>query len=131
MIRRHPKGATVPISLLASDPREGDAARAKELGITRSINKPIKRHELLEVVRDLLGSVPRPAVVVPTEKKSLPTTTSLRILLVDDSEDNRFLILALFRDFPHKWQSAENGKEAFEFFKQAALEPKGTPGRTV
>jgi two-component system sensor histidine kinase/response regulator len=125
MIRRHPKGATVPMSLLASDPRDGDAARAKALGIARSINKPIKRHDLLEVVRDLLGSVPRPAVVVPAEKKSVPTTTSLRILLVDDSEDNRFLILALFRDFPHTWKSAENGKEAFEFFKQAALEPKG------
>jgi two-component system sensor histidine kinase/response regulator len=52
----------------------------------------------------------------------------MRILLVDDSEDNRFLVLALFRDFPHKWQSAENGKEAFEFFKQAALEPKGEVG---
>lgn len=128
MIRRHPKGARVPISLLASDPREGDAARAKDLGISRSINKPIKRHELLEVVRDLLGTVPRPAAVVPAEKKALPATNPLRVLLVDDSEDNRFLILALFRDFPHKWQSAENGKEAFEFFKQAAVEPKGAAG---
>ncbi len=128
ILRRHPRGATVPISLLASDPREGDAARAKELGIARSINKPIKRHELLEVIRDHLGAAPRPAVVVPVEKKVVPVAKSLRILLVDDSEDNRFLILALFRDFPHKWQSAENGKEAFEFFKQAALEPKGDPG---
>jgi two-component system sensor histidine kinase/response regulator len=159
MIRRNPRGATVPISILASDPREGDAARAKELGITRSINKPIKRHELLEVISALLGplrerrvvdvpkagggieevkivppatphaSEPSPAAKELTPgQKSGDQPTPLRILLVDDSEDNRFLVLALFRDFPHKWQSAENGKEAFEFFKQAALEPKGEVG---
>lgn len=159
MIRRNPRGATVPISILASDPREGDAARAKELGIIRSINKPIKRHELLEVISALLGplnerrvvsvpstaevpeetkiaphapvqsTVPNPVAKAPAAgQKSGNLATPLRILLVDDSEDNRFLVLALFRDFPHKWQSAENGKEAFEFFKQAAMEPKGEIG---
>jgi two-component system sensor histidine kinase/response regulator len=171
-IRRHPRGGAISISLLASDPREGDAARTKALGITRLINKPIKRHELLEVVQDLLR-VKSPAVApsqgdsgvslstspVPlpegggealrtldsksladrrslTEKTAPSKTetptpgrmtdvTPLRILLVDDSEDNRFLVLALFRNFPHQWKSAENGKEAFEFFKEASAGPRG------
>jgi two-component system sensor histidine kinase/response regulator len=127
-IRLNPKGKTLPLSILTSDPREGDAARARELGIPRSINKPLKRHEILDVVHELLGAGLRPTQVVAADKKNVSVAAPLRILLVDDSEDNRFLILALFRDFPHKWQSAENGKEAFDFFKEAAVASKTEPG---
>ncbi|MBL8022910.1 MAG: response regulator [Elusimicrobia bacterium] len=128
VIRQNPKGKTIPLSILTSDPREGDAARARELGVTRSINKPLKRHEILEVVHELVGAGPRPTAVVATDKKNLTVATPLRVLLVDDSEDNRFLILALFRDFPHKWKSAENGKEAFESFKEASGTSRTEPG---
>ncbi|HNF59968.1 MAG TPA: response regulator, partial [Elusimicrobiota bacterium] len=164
-IRKTPQGAQLPISILNCDPREGDIARARELGITRSINKPIKRHELWEVVRDLLGSTAASAGAVPSVPakegavrsagvppapvspvlppvpsagtapasppapgRAVPSVTPLRILLVDDSEDNRFLVLALFRDYPHKWQSAENGKEAFEYFKQSTSASHESPG---
>jgi two-component system sensor histidine kinase/response regulator len=153
-IRRHPKGGGTAISLLSSDPREGDAARAKELGITRNINKPLKRHEIYDVLRALLSHAPAPSVSptfagshvappspvapipsatpavpavaapAPVEKKPGSDVRPLKILLVDDSEDNRFLVLALFRESPHLFQPAENGKEALDYFQKAAAGPQ-------
>lgn len=41
---------------------------------------------------------------------------SLKILLVDDSEDNRLLIKTLMKDSLHTLDVAENGEEAFEKF---------------
>ncbi|ABK45115.1 histidine kinase [Magnetococcus marinus MC-1] len=41
-----------------------------------------------------------------------------RILLVDDSEDNRSLIQAYLRRYPHALTTAENGKEALTLVKE-------------
>jgi two-component system, sensor histidine kinase and response regulator len=42
---------------------------------------------------------------------------ALRILLAEDSEDNRLLIAAYLRGSPHHLDTAENGRVAVEMFK--------------
>jgi len=46
----------------------------------------------------------------------------LRILLVEDSDDNRFLILSYLKKTPHQVDSAENGAVAFDKFKESAYD---------
>jgi CheY-like chemotaxis protein len=41
----------------------------------------------------------------------------LRILLAEDSEENRLLIAAYLRGTPHQLDTAENGRVAVEMFK--------------
>ncbi len=57
------------------------------------------------------GAVEKPTVVTPEDQHSL------RILLVEDSEDNRFLMTAYFKHTPYEVDIAENGEIAVEMFK--------------
>ena len=45
------------------------------------------------------------------------TLRGLRILLAEDSEENRLLIAAYLRDTAHQLDTAENGRVAVEMFK--------------
>ncbi len=62
---------------------------------------------------------PSPAIAVtaasPTASPAA-TTQPLRILLVEDSPDNRLLITAYFKRLPYLVETAENGKVAVERF---------------
>jgi two-component system sensor histidine kinase/response regulator len=62
---------------------------------------------------------PSPAIAVtaasPTASPAA-TTQPLRILLVEDSPDNRLLITAYFKRLPYEVETAENGKVAVEKF---------------
>jgi two-component system sensor histidine kinase/response regulator len=55
---------------------------------------------------------------------STPGTSgdALRILLAEDSEDNRALVLAFLRQTPHHIEIAEHGQEAVDKFKAAAYD---------
>jgi two-component system, sensor histidine kinase and response regulator len=46
----------------------------------------------------------------------------LRILLAEDSPDNRFLIQAYFRKLPYQIELAENGRMAIDKFKTSRLD---------
>ena len=63
--------------------------------------------------------MPSPAIAVtaasPTASPAA-TTQPLRILLVEDSPDNRLLITAYFNRLPYLVETAENGKVAVERF---------------
>ncbi|MBF0625861.1 MAG: PocR ligand-binding domain-containing protein [Magnetococcales bacterium] len=57
------------------------------------------------------GSTPHPASRRP------PSDLGLRILLVDDAEDNRLLVEAFLKKTPHRLTMAENGAQAVERFQ--------------
>ncbi|MGV8058173.1 MAG: PAS domain S-box protein [Smithellaceae bacterium] len=66
---------------------------------------------LLEKNRQAIaGTTGKEAVTAPTDEVKLP----LRILLVEDNEDNRFLILSYLKKYPHTVDIAINGLEAVE-----------------
>ena len=50
-------------------------------------------------------------------KDTMPKEKPLRILLIEDAEDNRLLIRAYLKASPHKIDMAENGKKGVEMFK--------------
>lgn len=55
------------------------------------------------------GSTPEAASPAQSETPPTAPVTKLRILVADDSEDNRFLISAYFRSLPYELDFAENG----------------------
>jgi CheY-like chemotaxis protein len=59
-----------------------------------------------------------PAASMKTRDPATPQDQSpLRILLVEDSEDNRFLMIAYFKHTPYEVDIVENGEMAVERFK--------------
>jgi PAS domain S-box-containing protein len=109
-----------PIIVVSSDNRPGDAARVREAGGASLLIKPVRRDDLTAAACAALG---RTAVLRDSATASkAPTSTAkpegevrpLHILLVEDTADNRLLILAYLKKTPHTVDTAENGQEALD-----------------
>lgn len=62
-----------------------------------------------------------PFEIMPKVNSSSSNETK-KILIVEDSEDNRFLFHSYLKRTPYSIDDAENGKEAYEKFKSAAYD---------
>ena len=125
----HPSPYSAILLMLTSDDSGGDAARARELGIQGYLVKPVKRKELkkaLDVVLNGKSSAeaPGPSSFFHDRQASpgsgrtadVPIQGPCTLLLVDDSEHNRFLIQAYFKGTSANLDIATNGREAVEMF---------------
>jgi CheY-like chemotaxis protein len=107
------------IMMITSGDRKFAKERAKELGITDYLLKPIKWSDLKDAVmaaQSRKDSAPaeRPLVTKPAVREEL---TPSHILLVEDNEQNRMLIQTFLKKTPYTLDTAENGKIAVEKFK--------------
>jgi PAS domain S-box-containing protein len=105
--------------MLSSDDAARASQRAQELGATL-LMKPIKRHELIQMVTAELHLRPVPVVEsLPEVKEGQAPTPALRplnILLAEDNQDNVLLMQVMLKSTPHHLDVAENGKIAVEKF---------------
>ena len=102
--------------LLLLTTRGDDLRQARGLGLETCLVKPIKRSEVVRAVQQLLTSS-RPVEVLSVGAPQ-QDRRPLRILLVEDSPDNRLLIHAYLRGTPHELTDAENGEVALECFRR-------------
>ena len=115
-LHRETAGLHSTIIMLTSDNRAGDVARARQLGLAAYLVKPVKRADLLATIASVTIaqrpmteeqlSVPAPATEVDTLER--------RLLLVDDSEDNRLLVGAYLKKLPYHVDFAHNGEEGVQ-----------------
>lgn len=116
MVRAMPDENDLPVLFLISDPQPSDHAQMQELGITHQIIKPVSRANLLVAARDAIMGQSAPAMLRPDQ--ALPearmSPRPLRILLVDDLEDNRDLVILFLKNLPYSVDTAVNGIEAVE-----------------
>jgi PAS domain S-box-containing protein len=108
------------ILMLSSDDVKPQLARLKELELDAYLVKPITRRELFEAIRHLVEDANRGS---PNGMSGLRATEAnnhhanfLRILVAEDSPDNRLLIQAYLRRSPHQIDLAENGRVAVNKF---------------
>ena len=123
---RHEHLPTEPLILmLSSDDLKPQLSRLKDLGLDAYLVKPITRKELFDSIgrviqdanrnsREGLPAGAARAAVVLEDLKEQPAT---RILVADDSADNRLLIGAYLRRERCELDFAENGKLALDKFK--------------
>ena len=108
------------IVVLSSDSHAGDAARCRESGVAGYAVKPVKRSDLLRLICDALptAGAPETAPALKRQRDETPVSTqaSVRILIAEDSPDNRLLIGAYLKNGPYALTFAENGKLAVEAF---------------
>jgi PAS domain S-box-containing protein len=93
-------------------------ARMKQLGLKRYLLKPIKMREMSAMAAAVLSRAPDVEAPARTQS-SAPEVLShpLRILLADDSADNRALIRAYLKDTRCVIDEVEDGRAAFEQVK--------------
>jgi len=100
------------IIMLTSSGFRGDAARCRELGIQGYLTKPIKRSDLLEAIKAVLGAEACPSLV--TVHSVRERRGQLRILLTEDNRVNQILAVRLLEKRGHEVTVAGNGREALE-----------------
>ena len=110
--------AGLTVMMLTSEGRTRDTLQCQELGMAAYLVKPIKQIELFTAITAALDLTPAAAAPVPTAPAATPVVDQggRRILLVEDSADNRVLVLSYLRGTPCQVDVAENGQIAVEKF---------------
>jgi len=115
------------ILMLTSDDLGATMARARKAGVEIFMVKPIKRADLFAVLNRALGAGGASSQMTsPAGRGGVHSTLGgdvldemrpLRILLADDSRDNRLLVHAYFTKTPYIIDEAEDGAAAVEKFR--------------
>ncbi len=113
-------GAPPPVvMMLTSDDMSVRLPQLCELGLHAYLVKPIRRAELLEAIGRAMGDPAAVAksVVRPRAAEVTGALHGLRILLADDSPDNRLLVRAFLSKTGCQLDEVRDGREAFAQFK--------------
>jgi PAS domain S-box-containing protein len=108
----------LPVIMFTSDSRLGDVRRRQEAGLSGYAVKPVTRAQLLRLICGTMqtrevAELRRPTIADRAE--TLPVR-QLRILIAEDSVDNRLLIEAYLKGSPHLFKFVGDGKAAVDCF---------------
>jgi signal transduction histidine kinase/DNA-binding response OmpR family regulator len=115
-IKGHDKNKSVVIMISAAEWTSIEKA-AKDAGVDKFLSKPLFPSAIADIINECLGASDVAAV-----KESLPESeyagafAGYRILLAEDVEINREIVLALFDPYKLDIRCAENGIEAVKMF---------------
>jgi PAS domain S-box-containing protein len=114
----------LPVVMLTSDARPGDAGRRKQAGLSGYAVKPLKRSDLLRLVCGAMNPLEDPDLLEPksVDLKKAEPAKAISILVAEDSSDNRLLLQAYMKDSPHLLTFAEDGKIAVAHFAAASFD---------
>jgi CheY-like chemotaxis protein len=112
------------VMMLATNDLTCEVARLRALGVDNYIVKPVRRAELFAAVARACGGVRIEAhgdkfelpPIAPPSPPSALLDRPLRILMADDSRDNRALIRAYLKKTPYYLEEAEDGRQAIDKF---------------
>ena len=118
-IRENAAFVQVPVLLLSSADRAEYSARARSLGIARSLIKPVKQSDLLEAIGEALEAAPPVDAYGPSRSGEVPgdepvAVESRRILLAEDGVINQQVAVRLLEERGHSVVVVNNGRAAVE-----------------
>ncbi len=126
-IRAMSSAAELTVMMLSSTDLPQTLAKLRALGIGWYVVKPVKRAELHAAISQAMldrvpAQAPRAAQAQPALNQDPLVQRSLRILLADDSADNRLLIQAYLRRTPYRLDETDDGAKAIEMVFNGAYD---------
>jgi PAS domain S-box-containing protein len=108
----------LPIVMLSSDAKPGDTTRRVQAGLAGYAVKPVARAHLLRLVCDAMTmrECPEPHAVGSVNRKENEPVKPARLLVVEDSPDNRLLVQVYLKGSPYQLTFEEDGKAAVDRF---------------
>jgi two-component system sensor histidine kinase/response regulator len=115
MLDRHTWRLPPVVLMVNSTALSADRQRMEEVGLRHYIFKPIRRHDLYSTISAIIGAREYAALANGRLKPTLnhhPAEDSrpLRILLADDSPDNRLIVRAFLQKTAFQIDEADNGE---------------------
>jgi len=129
-MRLGPNGNAPIVMLVTSNGLTTRLNAMRELGVNHYVVKPIKRRELYAAISDAMAEVAAPADAAAERHHEAESNGSrthlvdrpLRILLADDSPDNRLLITAYLKKSGYVLDEVEDGQAAVDHFMTRAYD---------
>jgi len=118
-IKARAENASLPIVIYSADPRIAFDPALRELGISDCFARPITRRRLFTALARALGEGAQPVPAEPDARQTPPVDlqpSTLRVLVVEDAEDNREVIAMFLRGGRYHIDLAENGAVGVERF---------------
>lgn len=117
-IRDRQEFSMLPLIMHVSDLQGDDTRRARSLGITSYLYKPLSRRRLMDSLAAALNLAPvGPAQHEQASPLVQVTPAHCRILLVEDLDDNRDVVALFVKETPYQLDMAENGAVALQKFQ--------------
>jgi len=112
------------IFIIKTTASSSDIEELAEYGIKNFLFKPVKPLQLIEAIAQGLSVTKSLQTGEITDQETSPAYDQrpLRILVVDDSKDNQFLVKAFLSSLPYRLAFADNGRIAVEKFKLAQFD---------
>ncbi|MBV9300645.1 MAG: response regulator [Acidobacteriaceae bacterium] len=111
-IRLKGEPGQLAVVMLSSSLQLSNASRARKLGVTSYLTKPIGHSELLDAILKALGeSGSEPEVAAPPVEAGQPPLVPLQILLAEDNRVNQLVASRLLEREGHQVTVASNGNE--------------------
>lgn len=108
------------LMMSTSDAITDCGSRKRKIRQETIVVKPVKRKELMEKLASMLnGGANRESDQSGGILRTPLENRELRVLLAEDSPDNRFLIQKYVEPFPWSLTVAENGREAVELYRES------------
>ena len=89
---------------------------AKEAGVGKFLPKPLFPSPIADLIGECMGMESMPSTAPVSQKKEIRSLKGFRILLAEDVEINREIVLALLEPMELKIDCAINGTEAVKMF---------------
>jgi len=111
-LRRDRRFTRLPIVFLTSAAQPGDAAKARRLGRTAHLTKPVKQSDLMDAILALIGAqAAHGAAAAPV---SAAPRRRLRVLVAEDNAVNRRFVSRVLEKRGHLVAATVNGREAID-----------------
>jgi len=112
------------VMMLCTNDLTSKVGRLRTIGVDNYIVKPVRRFELFAAVAracdgvwvEPRGNRPASPVIAPLSTSPAILDRPLKILIADDSHDNRALIQAYLKKTPYRLEEAEDGQQAIDKF---------------
>ncbi len=108
--------------ILTSENWADDIARTYDLGVGGYLVKPIRRLDLVQAITIALSKARGLDSTAAMPQGLHAVAQPMRILLVDDSPDNRFLITSFLENPGYEVETAENGEVGVDKFRRGAFD---------
>jgi two-component system sensor histidine kinase/response regulator len=121
-LRQQAELSATRIILLTSGDRPGDLSRARQLGISANLLKPLQQQELMETILRVMGHQgDADALLITPVRPPIPeglVGVPLRILAAEDNEFNRDLLKHMLARLGLSATMATNGQEALALLER-------------
>jgi CheY-like chemotaxis protein len=115
--------AAVPIVVVSGSGRRGDAARCRHHGVQGYLAEPAETRDVIDVITTTLAlAASGDTTTLVTRYWIRDGRPSLRVLVVDDSQTNRFLMTRMLEERGHSTTIATDGLEAIELVERAEFD---------